>query len=140
MSITSESNVTIKAPADKVWQAMTDPALVKQWFFGTTVTSTWKEGEPIVFSGEWEGKSYEDKGIIQAIEPGRLLQYTHFSSRSEQADSPENYEVVSFELTEVADDTQLTIKEENLASTDARDKSLGLWKMALENLKKLLEQ
>lgn len=139
MDITSDASITINASANKVWQAITDPKIVKQWFFGTTVESSWKTGEAIVFRGEWNGQSYEDKGVIKQIEPGKLLEYTHLSSRTGQADESENYELVRFELTETDGQTAVHIHEENLASTEARDKSVGLWNTVLANLKETVE-
>lgn len=69
--LTSDASIEINASSDKVWQAITDPATVKEWSFGTTVESDWKAGSPIIFRGEWNGQSYEDKGIIQKIEARR---------------------------------------------------------------------
>lgn len=139
MGITSDASVEINVSSDKVWQAITDPAMVKEWFFGTTVESDWKAGSPIIFRGEWNGQPYEDKGVIQKIETNKLLEYTHLSSRTDQADASENYEIVQFALSEDEGKTTLTIHEDNLPSTEARDKSLGLWKMVLEKLKKVVE-
>jgi len=139
MDITSDASIAISAPAVKVWQAITDPAIVKQWFFGTTVESSWKAGEAIVFRGEWNGQAYEDKGVIKRIEPAKFLEYTHLSSRTGQADVSENYELVRFELAETGGQTTVHIHEENLASIEARDKSVELWKMVLANLKKTVE-
>ncbi|HSW75212.1 MAG TPA: SRPBCC family protein [Candidatus Saccharimonadales bacterium] len=139
MNITSDASTIINAPADKVWQAITNPEIVKQWFFGTTVESSWQPGESIVFRGEWNGQAYEDKGTIKQIEPNKVLEYTHLSSRTGQADEPENYEIVRFELTETNNQTTMHIHEENLASIEARDKSIELWKIVLSNLKKTVE-
>ncbi len=139
MNTTSDASIQINASANDVWQAITDPAMVKKWFFGTNVESSWEAGSPITFRGEWNGQSYEDKGIIQKIEANKLLEYTHFSSRTGQPDVPENYELVQFTLSEASGKTTLAIHETNLPSTEARDKSLGLWKMVLGNLKKVVE-
>ena len=40
--------------------------------FGTDAVSDWKEGSPITWKGEWEGKHYEDRGVILRLEPERL--------------------------------------------------------------------
>ena len=58
---TATTSIIVDAPRSKVWNALTDPAMVKQYLFGTTMTTTWKVGDPITYTGEWEGKSYEDK-------------------------------------------------------------------------------
>jgi len=60
--------------------------------FGTNAVSDWKEGSPIVWKGEWMGKKYEDRGVILKLEPGNMIQYSHFSPLTGQPDLPENYQ------------------------------------------------
>jgi len=140
-SFTSESNISINAPREVVWEALTNPEQVKQWFFGTELTTTWQLGDPIVFRGEWQGSTYEDKGTIVAIKQGEMFEYTHFSSRTGLPDVPENYEQVAFYLSNDApDSTTVTVKESNLKTKEHRETSLKLWPMILGNLKNLVEQ
>ena len=68
-------SITINAPAAKVWRALTDAAIVKQYFFGTNVKSDWKKGSPIIWEGEWEGRTYQDTGTILDIDPGKYIKY-----------------------------------------------------------------
>jgi uncharacterized protein YndB with AHSA1/START domain len=70
-----EKEVVIQAGPDQVWHALTDRESIKKYFFGTEAISDWKVGSSLIFRGEWEGKTYQDKGSILAAEPGRLLQY-----------------------------------------------------------------
>ena len=53
--------VTIDAPRAKVWDALTNPAKVKQYMHGTNLSTDWKVGSPIAWKGEWKGQSYVDK-------------------------------------------------------------------------------
>ena len=55
-----EVQFEINAPVEQVWKALTDPELIKQYFFGTQTETSWKVGTPIYFRGEWDGKPYED--------------------------------------------------------------------------------
>jgi uncharacterized protein YndB with AHSA1/START domain len=135
----TEESVTIGAPIRRVWEALTTPDLIKQWFFGVDTETDWKEGSRIVHRGEYQGRPYEDKGKILEIEPPRLLVHSHWSPVSGLPDAPENYERVSWELSERDDGTELTIRESNLASEEARATSEQSWRLVLENLKKLLE-
>ena len=130
----------IKAPIGKVWDALTKPELIKQWFFGVETITDWKEGGSIVHKGEWNGKPYEDKGKVIKVAPPTSLVVTHWSSMSGKPDRPENYERVSYHLAERDSSTELTITEENLASEDAKAASAKAWKGALDGLKKLLEK
>ena len=67
------ATVTIDAPRARVWQALVTPSEIKQYMFGTTVSSDWKRDSSITWKGEWKGKAYEDKGKILDIRPGEAL-------------------------------------------------------------------
>jgi uncharacterized protein YndB with AHSA1/START domain len=136
----THESIGINAPIDRVWEALTNPDLIKQWFFGVDTETDWKVGSPIVHRGEYQGKAYEDKGVILEIEPPRLLFHSHWSPASGLPDDPENYERVSWELAVRDGATELTIRESNLASEEAKSTSEQNWRMVLANLKKLLEE
>lgn len=136
------ASVTVNIHSDlkSVWKGLTDPELIKQYFFGTNAVSDWKKGSKVFFRGEWEGKPYEDKGTILASEPPKLLQYNYWSSFSGTADIPENYAVVTYALKQVGDGTELTVTQDSIATIEARDHSEGNWRMILDGLKKLIEK
>ena len=60
----------IDASPDDVWAALTEPKLIEKYMFGAHVETDWQPGSPIVWRGEYDGKPYEDKGEIVAVEPG----------------------------------------------------------------------
>jgi len=133
------SSITINASAEAVWQALTTPDLIKQWFFGVDTETDWKVGSPLVHRGVYQGKPYEDKGEVLRFEPPSLLEHSHWSALSGKPDSPENYQQVTWELTEQDGATELVITEHNLPSEEAKAVSEEGWKAALNNLKELLE-
>ena len=130
----------INAPVNKVWQALTDPALIKQWLFGTDTKTDWKKGSSIRYSGEWEGKKYEDKGKIIDIVPGKLLHTTYFSSMSGKEDRPENYANVMYEITPENGGSLVTISNDNIDDEKTQQHVRENWSMVLETMKKLLEK
>jgi uncharacterized protein YndB with AHSA1/START domain len=134
------SSVTINLAAEKVWEALTTPELIKQWFFGVDTETDWKVGSPLVHKGEWQGKPYEDKGEILGIEPPKLLVHSHWSGVSGLPDSPQNYQEVTWALSERDGVTELTITERNLPSEEAKAMSEQGWKTALNSLKEMLEK
>jgi uncharacterized protein YndB with AHSA1/START domain len=134
------SSIAINAPAARVWKALTTPELIKQWFFGVDTVTDWNVGGPIVHSGEYQGKPYEDKGSILRFEPPRLLVHSHWSPLSGVADRPENYQEVAWCLLEREGQTELTITEVNLPSEAAKEVSEKSWGIVLSNLKDLLER
>jgi uncharacterized protein YndB with AHSA1/START domain len=108
--------------------------------FGTEVVSEWREGSPIRWKGEWQGKPYEDKGVILQLKPGRRLQYTHFSPLSGLPDSAENYHTVTIELSPTPPLTQVSLSQDNNASEQSREHSEKNWQIVLSGLKALLEK
>jgi uncharacterized protein YndB with AHSA1/START domain len=137
--LTTEASVTINAPAERVWEAVTTPELIKQWFFGVDTESEWTEGSSIVHRGEYQGRPYEDKGTILEIEPPRRLVHSHWSPVSGLPDSPENYQRVTWTLSERDGRTVLTVNEVNLHSEEAKSISEQSWQTVLSSLRELLE-
>jgi len=136
----AKASTNINASTEKVWKALIDPKAIKQYMFGTTVVSDWKEGSPITWNGEWQGKSYEDKGKILQLTPGRTLQYSHFSPLSGVPDKPENYHTVAIELAGHGNQTKVTLTQDNNATEAERAESEKNWGMMLSELKKYLEE
>jgi uncharacterized protein YndB with AHSA1/START domain len=137
---TIKKTINIKAPASEVWKALTDPDLVKRYFFGTNVDSDWKAGSPITYSGIWEGRAYKDKGKIIEIEEGKKLRHTHWSSLSGLSDAPENYYTVMYELKENGNRTSLTVTQSGNMTDESAQHSGQNWQGALEKMKELLEE
>jgi uncharacterized protein YndB with AHSA1/START domain len=96
-------------------------------------------GSPLIFQGEWEGKSYQDKGNILAAEPGKLLQYNYWSGFSGLEDKEENYSLVTYELQADGDTTSVTLTQKGFPSEENLAHAEGGWTMVLDGLKKLLE-
>lgn len=130
---------TVHAPADRVWEALTQPDQIRKYFFGTNTSTNWKPGSPIIFTGEWEGRKYEDKGTIIAVVPKKLIKYNYWSSMSGIEDKPENYVVITYELEEEGDDTALTVRQENIPDEWMKTHAAGNWTKVLGGLKDLVE-
>ena len=78
---TSESTVVIRAPAKKVWPALTRPDLVKQWQYGSDLLTTWEVGTPVVFRNEWNGNVFEQWGTVLEFAPVSRVKYSLFVPR-----------------------------------------------------------
>lgn len=139
-NLSLKTALTINAPASAVWRALTNPEIVKKYFFGTNVESAWKKGSPIIWSGEWEGKSYQDKGTILDITPGKYVKYSYWSSMGGTEDKPENYQNVSYMLDEKDGVTTLTIGQDNIKDEAAKQHSEQNWQHIFGEMKKLVEE
>jgi len=139
-NLIATASITIKAPASKVWNALVDPKAIQQYMFGTNAVSDWREGSPIVWKGEWQGKPYEDKGVILQLKPGWLLQYSHFSPLSGLPETPENYHTVTIELADEGDRIRVSLSQDHNATEEEAEHSGKNWEMMLSSLKKYLEE
>lgn len=129
---------TIKAPVEKVWDALINPEMVKQYFFGSSQESDWKIGSQILWTGEYEGTKYEDKGIVLEFQVQEKLSYSYLSSWSGLDDIPENYLRVMYEVRPTEGGTELTITQSNYDAEKA-EHSAGNWAVVIDGLKKLVE-
>ena len=48
-NIRGRATISIDATASKVWEALTTPRIIKQYFFGTDAISDWQPGSAIIF-------------------------------------------------------------------------------------------
>jgi uncharacterized protein YndB with AHSA1/START domain len=138
-TLIAKTSITINAPPSKVWKALTTPALIKKYLMGTDVSTDWKEGSPISYTGEYNGKKYKDKGVIKKIEPQKIFQSTYLSSMSGKENKPENYNLVTYKLKEQAGKTIVTLTQDNNATEKEKEHSTENWKSVLKKLKELAE-
>jgi uncharacterized protein YndB with AHSA1/START domain len=129
----------INAAPERVWEALVEPAQIKEYMFGSQVVTNWRPGSPIVWKGEYEGKAYEDKGEVLQVEPNRRLKVTHFSPLSGKPDVPSNYHTLTYELTGHDDTTHVVLSQDNNASTDEVAHNTENWQRMLDGLKRLVE-
>ncbi len=138
-NLEARTGIRINAPLEKVWDALVNPDLISRYMLGTQVKSEWREGSPIIWKGEWQGKEYEDKGTIILLKVNKLLKYSHFSPMGGKKDSPENYHMVTVRLSSVSNGTDVLLLQDNNESEEVKTHSEKIWKSVLENMKKLLE-
>jgi uncharacterized protein YndB with AHSA1/START domain len=138
--LVATKSVTVNATKAKVWDAITNPEMIKKYFFGTETTSDFKKGSPIYYRGVWEGKPYEDKGTVLEVEKEKILKHDYWSSFSGTEDKPENYATVTYILSGSDGEVTLTVTQSNLKSEEQRDHSEKNWETVLNGLKNLIEK
>lgn len=129
---------TINASIEKVWDALTKPEIVKQYFFGTELSTSWDVGSPITFKGEWEGQKYTDKGEVLEYKNHSRLAYTYLSSWSGKEDKPENYLWICYEVKPNGSETELSIHQTNYDEEKANHSS-NSWAMVVNEMRKVIE-
>src|SRR6478609_676597 len=135
-----KTSLTINAPAAAVWKGLTDPEIIKKYFFETNVKTDWQPNSPITFTGEWQGKKYQDKGTILEVTPGEYVKYSYWSSMSGTEDKPENYANVSYRIRENNGETILEITQDNIKNQASKEHSESNWRSVFGGLKKMLEE
>ena len=137
--LVAKASVAVDAPRAEVWKALVDSATVEKYMFGAKVASDWREGSPITWSGEWQGRPYRDKGTVLEARPERRLRYTHFSPLSGLPDVPESYHTVTIELSGEGRKTRVTLAQDKCPSEQARKEYEKNWAAMLASLKKVVE-
>jgi uncharacterized protein YndB with AHSA1/START domain len=137
-----EIDTLVDADTASVWDILTQKK--SAMFMGADVDTDWREGSPISFTGEFNGKPFRDHGEIRVAEPQRHLAFTHFSGSSGKADVPENYNLVDIRLEPQNGGTRITLSQ-TPQGTDQPDMETAAkfrknWEAMLEALKKAAEE
>ncbi|MCF2443960.1 SRPBCC domain-containing protein [Dyadobacter sp. CY345] len=133
------SAVSINAPIAKVWQALTQPELVKKWQFGSDLITDWTVGGEIRFRNNWEGQVFEQWGNILEFSPYEIIRYTLFFPRPDLEDRPENYFIMSYLLSEDEGVVTLVVNQEDNRPGSVQDTPNGEENQVLNGLKAFLE-
>ena len=142
---TAEVAVFIEESPGQVWDALTDPKKIEDYYLGASVETHWQVGSPITWSGEWKGKSFVDKGEILAAEPEKRLSYSHWSPLAGTPDEPDSYHVIEIFLDPADGGTTVRLTQSNQngevteSDRQARAEYENNWKTMLEGLKRVVE-
>ncbi|MFB6456422.1 SRPBCC family protein [Chitinophaga sp. Hz27] len=137
--ITNISKITINAGQQRVWDVLTQPALVKQWQYNSDLDTDWAVGSKIVFSSKWGDQEYKQWGTVLAYHPPHQLSYSLFAPRPDLQDIPANYFVMKYILEEVDGQTKLEIRMEDSRPVAVQEPEQGEESPILQQLKQLAE-
>lgn len=140
LNISAEQEILIHSTQERVWKVLTSPELVKEYLFGTTLTTDWHPGNPVVFAGSYAGIEYTDKGTVLLNIPGSELSYSYLSSFSGLDDIPENYSIISLVLTASGTNTRLRWKQTGYKSEEMRTHSEGMIATVLAGIRSVAER
>ena len=137
------AEVDVAATPERVWSALTDPDQIKEYMFGSVVSTTWEVGSPITWDGEYEGRPYQDKGEVLTYDEPHVLSVTHYSPMMGQPDEPENYHTLVYTLTATGsgDDqvTHLDLTQDGNESDEQAEQFSQHWQQMLDGLKAQVE-
>jgi uncharacterized protein YndB with AHSA1/START domain len=133
-------SVNVNAEPAKVWEALTNPEIIKEYLFGTETITDWKVGSEIIFQGEYNGQKYRDKGIVRENILNQVLSYSYWSGFSGLEDKPENYSLVTYTLKPVDGMTKLTWTQKGFANEEGYKHSESGMDEFLSGIKKIIER
>lgn len=139
-SLIAQQSIVINSSSEKIWEVLTQPEYVKQFLFGTEVSTDWKENSTIAFKGNYEGTEYHDKGVVHKNKKHEVLKYGYWSSFSGLEDKPENYATVSYLIKENnASSCEFTWHQQGFSSEEGKCHTEEGLKSMLEKIKALAE-
>ncbi|HEU5318229.1 MAG TPA: SRPBCC family protein [Chloroflexota bacterium] len=127
----------IRTTPERLWAALTDPALIRRYWFGAIVECDWKRGSP------WrktraDGRLTDTGEILEIDPPRRMVMRWQGEWKPEyKAEGPSRC-TLALEPVDGAVKLTSTHEMERPESTFIRDLSEG-WPLVLSNLKSLLE-
>lgn len=133
-------HIDIFATKEKVWDALTNPKVIKQYLFGTEAISDWQVGSTLIFRGGYDGVDYADKGIIKQFEVGEIFQYTYLSTFSGLEDKEENYHLITYHLELMHKGVSLHLLHENIQNQKAQNHANENWEHVLKEIKEITEK
>ena len=125
--------IYINAPAEKIWDALTQSEYTRQYVWGSNVESDWKPGSP--FRAYFDDGATFMEGEILKAERGKILSYK--SAMISPDGSKAEASITTFEIESLGEVNKLIVTHEEIPET-IKDAMLG-WEMCLSSLKSLLE-
>ena len=135
----AHAEVQISASPQQVWDALTDPDAISTFMFGAKVDTDWEEGSAITWSGEYDGKPYQDKGEILEVAESERLRMTHYSPLTGEDDVPENYHTLDYRLHDEGETTRLTLDQDGNDSAEQAEQFASNWQTMLDQVKEYVE-
>lgn len=128
--------IYIKTTPERLWEAITEPELRKQYTFGVGITSDWTAGSTYQAVHPAAGVAISEGENLEVDPPRRLVQSFRALWSDEVKD--EGTSRVTWEIEPVGDSCRLTVTHDELRE-GANDQLYGGWPMILSGLKTLLE-
>ncbi len=139
--LTVSKSILINANTQKVWEALTQPEIIKQYLFGTETITDWKVGSTIIFQGEYEGQVYKDQGIIIENTPLSKLSYSYWSGFSGLENKLENYSTIIYTLVaKTNEQTEFTWTQKGYANAEGYKHSEDGMLDFLRSIKAIIEK
>ena len=130
-----ERELHVRAPIERVWQVLTEPAYVARWF-GQKAEIDLRPGGAAVFG--WTGHG-DGHAVVQRVEPPRAFAFRWMREHDVPFDEAGVWTLVEFLLSPDGDGTRLRLVESGFADETHQKENSGGWDAELADLVALLE-
>ena len=128
--------IYIKASPERVWDAITDPAVRAKYNFGAGIRSDWRPGAPLSF-GSPNANGLLGEGEILEVDPPRRLVHTMVALWGDDV-KEEGFSRITWQIEQVGDSCHVTVTHDQMRE-GANEQLYGGWPMILSGLKTWLE-
>ncbi|MDP9051927.1 MAG: SRPBCC family protein [Acidobacteriota bacterium] len=138
----------IRAPREKVFQAWTDPELIKRWFTPPPWTTSHAEtdvrpgGSTLVVMRSPDGTDHPNRGVyLEIVENERIVFTNAYTSAWELSDKPFMTVILTFEDAGGSTNYTARVRHWSIADREAHE-NMGFhtgWPIATEQLAALVE-
>jgi len=130
--------IYVRAPCEDVWRALTEGDFTRDYWYGTTVESSWVPGDPVRFLYA-DGRVAVEGKVLEADRPLRLSYTWH--PLYDDALAAESVSRVTFELESTRGQTRLRVTHDRFpAGSRVRQHVVGGWEFVISGLKSVVER
>ena len=128
--------VYIRTTPERLWQAITDPAVTEAYYFNSRIISDWQPGSSFEMR-QADGRVDIEGEVVEADPPRKLVHTFNIRWDPENSDPPSR---VTWEITPMGDTCKLSLLHDGFASETQTFREVGGgWPLILSSLKSLLE-
>lgn len=136
--LVARATILIEASPSHVWRVLLEPNTILQMVPVTEVLEPWRLGEAFRWKFDMNGHAGVVEGTVRRIEEGRLLQYDFIDPHSREFLGRDNLLQVTLELAPEGPKTRVSVTQTGNESEAARLHAEGGWRLALNNLARVV--
>ena len=128
--------IYIRTTPERLWEAITDPAIRAKYNFGASVESDWKVGSPLTMGAD-NAAGLLGEGEVLEVDPPKRLVHTMVALWGDDVKA-EGTSRITWQIEPVGDSCRLLVTHDQLRE-GANEQLYGGWPMILSGLKTWLE-
>jgi len=129
--------IYIRATPEQIWQALTDPDMTEQYYFGTRIESDFLPGSSYIYR-QPDGAMLAEGAIVESTPPYRLVTTFRTAWTAQRDDTPDSQ--VTWQIEPQEDQCKVTLIHEGIVlETDLGPNFRDAWTKIASDMKTLLE-